>query len=148
MADYVQAARDLKAWIEAGNRNQKGQTGLKRYGNREQCLPPDGTGPRPGQYYEGYIPFRNALEVNRGKGHSVLNPLLAKGKAKGKGMVKGKGKGVIKGKGKGVIKGKGKGMVKGKGKGKGGGKQYTPPIPEILCVKNVREFVVCGFLMK
>ena len=25
---------------------------------------------------------------------------------------------------------------------------YTPPIAEILCVKNVGAFVVCGFLMK
>ena len=24
----------------------------------------------------------------------------------------------------------------------------TPPIAEILCVKNGREIVVCGFLMK
>ena len=24
---------------------------------------------------------------------------------------------------------------------------YTPPIPEILCVKNVRAIVVCGFLI-
>ena len=27
-------------------------------------------------------------------------------------------------------------------------KLYTPPIVEILCVKNVRAFVVCGFLNK
>ena len=25
---------------------------------------------------------------------------------------------------------------------------YTPPIAEILCIKNVRAIVVCGFLMK
>ena len=25
---------------------------------------------------------------------------------------------------------------------------YTPPIAEILCVKNKRAIVVCGFLMK
>ena len=25
---------------------------------------------------------------------------------------------------------------------------YTPPIAEILCVKNGRAIVVCGFLMK
>ena len=25
---------------------------------------------------------------------------------------------------------------------------YTPPIPEIIWVKNVRAIVVCGFLMK
>jgi hypothetical protein len=25
---------------------------------------------------------------------------------------------------------------------------YTPPISEILCVKNRRAIVVCGFLMK
>ena len=28
------------------------------------------------------------------------------------------------------------------------GMYYTPSIAEILCVKNVRAFVVCGFLMK
>ena len=27
-------------------------------------------------------------------------------------------------------------------------KSYTPPIAEILCVKNGRAIVVCGFLMK
>ena len=26
--------------------------------------------------------------------------------------------------------------------------QHTPPIPEIIWVKNVRTIVVCGFLMK
>ena len=26
--------------------------------------------------------------------------------------------------------------------------EYTPPIPEIIWVKNVRAIVVCGFLMK
>ena len=26
--------------------------------------------------------------------------------------------------------------------------KYTPPIAEILCVKNGRAIVVCGFLMK
>ena len=26
--------------------------------------------------------------------------------------------------------------------------RVTPPIPEILCVKNVRTIVVCGFLIK
>ena len=28
------------------------------------------------------------------------------------------------------------------------GMYYTPPIAEILCVKKVRAFVVCGFLLK
>ena len=28
------------------------------------------------------------------------------------------------------------------------GSQITPPISEILCVKNVRAIVVCGFLIK
>ena len=28
------------------------------------------------------------------------------------------------------------------------GPQHTPPIAEIICVKNVGEIVVCGFLMK
>ena len=31
---------------------------------------------------------------------------------------------------------------------KGQSNQDTPPIAEILCVKNGRAIVVCGFLMK
>ena len=84
IAEYRDAAKNLKNWIETTG------TGLMPHGNGEQCLPALGKGQR---YVEGYVPFRNALEDNRGKGAVVPVVVPIKGKGKGKGTGKGTGKG-------------------------------------------------------
>jgi len=92
LAEYVQAAKDLKAHFEKGGRD------LEAHGNGEQCLPnlvPGAIDPAftpalglspiypyrpvyPNSYIEGYVGFANALNTNRGKG------AIVKGKGKGK----------------------------------------------------------------
>ena len=75
LAEYKQAAEDLKKWFEAGGK------GLEPHGNGEQCLPIlvkgavdsalgvslKGKDIHRNSYIEGYVPFANAFN-NRGKG--------------------------------------------------------------------------------
>ena len=95
--EYVKAANNLKAWIETGQKGPgpDGKRGLEPHGNGEECLPiikthgaldvsltDGGKDIYRNSYIEGYVPFRNAQQVNRGKGAVKPKPNGGKGKQK------------------------------------------------------------------